>query len=44
MRYTKPSILNVKKASSVIMGAIKLNGTVDNPGVSSTTTAYRSDE
>jgi hypothetical protein len=43
--YTKPQVLNVKKASSTILGmkqpAIADNGDVSHP---STATAYRSDE
>jgi hypothetical protein len=43
MKYTKPQLLNVKKASTIIMGASKPNGFQDNT-LGSTATAYRSDE
>jgi len=45
MMYTKPQMLNVKKASSTILGiknpAVADNG---NPNRQSTATAYRSEE
>jgi hypothetical protein len=44
MRYMKPSILNVKKASSVIMGARKSSGNKDSNMPGSTISAYRSEE
>ena len=43
MKYTKPQLLNVKKASTVIMGGAKPLGIFDNQA-GSTATAYRSDE
>ena len=45
MTYTKPQLLNIKKASSTIMGE-KRNGNADNStgGTHSTVSAYRSDE
>jgi hypothetical protein len=43
MTYTKPQLLNVKKASSAIMGS-KIHVRSDNDSSSSTTAAYRSDE
>jgi hypothetical protein len=43
MKYTKPKLLNVKKASTVIMGDPK--PPINQDGVSSSTaSAYRSDE
>jgi hypothetical protein len=44
MKYTKPQLLNVKKASSVIMGGPKHIATFDNDSLESTNSAYRSDE
>jgi hypothetical protein len=44
MKYTKPQLLNVKKASLVIMGPDKEHSTRDNDTPDSTVIAYRSDE
>jgi hypothetical protein len=44
MKYTKPQVLNVKKASFVIMGEPKQPLQGDNTSSDSTSTAYRSDE
>jgi hypothetical protein len=44
MKYTKPQLLNVKKASSVIMGEPKQPSLDDGGGSGSTAAAYRSDE
>jgi hypothetical protein len=43
MKYNKPQLLNVKKASSAIMG-IKQTLRSDNSNPSSTNVAYRNDE
>jgi hypothetical protein len=44
MKYIKPEVLNVKRASAVIMGAPKLHSVGDAINLSSTSSAYRSDE
>jgi hypothetical protein len=42
--YTKPQLLNVKKASSSILGAKQLFKQDSGTGSNSSVTAYRSDE
>jgi hypothetical protein len=46
MRYTKPTILNVSKAASLIMGTSKATDKVDNPSIPNFTdgAAYEADE
>ena len=43
MNYAKPQLLNVKKASSTILGPKNLGGS-DNGSGNSTANAYRNDE
>ena len=43
MKYTKPQLLNIKAASSAIMG-VKITNGADNFPPNETNVAYRSDE
>lgn len=44
MKYTKPQLLNVKRASSAIMGGAKRPHVSDLNTISSSNSAYQSDE
>lgn len=45
MKYTKPQVLNIKTASSAIMGGHKRPNVSDNGGITtSSDNAYQSDE